>query len=97
MKSFYNFKNVKRRERYRIMKEFFSITDDKYIFEIWDITTLVTVLNVAFVLMGYSWAPLLGIANCILCIGINIHNKAHVNNYVCQLALIILNVYFLTL
>ena len=80
-----------------MMKKFFSITEDKYIFEIWDITTLITVLNVAFVLMGYSWAPLLGIANCILCIGINIHNKAHVNNYVCQLALIILNVYFLTL
>ena len=35
------------------MKEFFSITEDKYIFEIWDITTLITVLNVAFVLMGY--------------------------------------------
>ena len=25
------------------MKEFFSITEDKYIFEIWDITTLITV------------------------------------------------------
>ena len=56
-----------------MMKEFFSITEDKYIFEIWDITTLITVLNVAFVLMGYSWAPLLGIANCILCIGIIPH------------------------
>ena len=42
------------------MREFFGIEDNGYRFEIYDLMSLVTVLNVAFVLMGFWWAPILG-------------------------------------
>ena len=35
------------------MKEFFNITESKYQFEMYDVTTLITILNVAFILMGF--------------------------------------------
>lgn len=79
------------------VKEFFSITDKEYKFEMYDLTTLITVLNVAFIIMGFWWAPILGIANCVVFIILNIINKVHINSYITQIALIILNVYFLTL
>lgn len=79
------------------IKEFFSITEKEYKFEIWDLTSLITVLNVAFILMGFWWAPILGIVNCIICIIMNVINRVHINNYITQIALIILNIYFLTL
>ena len=79
------------------VKEFFNITDKEYKFEMYDLTTLITVLNVAFVIMGFWWAPILGIVNCVVFIILNIINKVHINSYITQIALIILNVYFLTL
>ena len=79
------------------VKEFFNITDKEYKFEMYDLTTLITVLNVAFVIMGLWWAPILGIVNCVIFIILNIINKVHINSYITQIALIILNVYFLTL
>ena len=79
------------------VKEFFNITDKEYKFEMYDLTTLITVLNVAFIIMGFWWAPILGIANCVVFIVLNIINKVHINSYITQIALIILNVYFLTL
>lgn len=79
------------------IKHFFSITEDTYHFEIFDLTTLVTIANVALVLAGMWWAPFIGIANCAVCIGLNIRNRAHINSYVTQIALIVLNTYFLTL
>lgn len=79
------------------VKEFFNITDKEYKFEMYDLTTLITVLNVAFIIMGFWWAPILGIANCVVFIILNIINKVHINSYITQIALIILNVYFLTL
>ena len=79
------------------MREFFSITESKYQFEMYDVTTLITILNVAFILMGFWWAPILGLVNCIICLIANVKNHAHINNYVTQIALIILNCYFLTL
>ena len=79
------------------VKEFFNITDKEYKFEMYDLTTLITVLNVAFIIMGFWWAPILGIANCVVFIILNIINKVHINSYITQVALIILNVYFLTL
>lgn len=79
------------------MKEFFSISEKEYKFEIWDLTSLITVLNVAFILMGFWWASILGIVNCIICLTMNVINKVHINNYITQIALIILNIYFLTL
>lgn len=79
------------------MKEFFGIKENTYKFEMADLTTIVTILNVAFILMGFWWAPILGIVNCVVCIALNIIDHAHINMYVTQIALVILNVYFLTL
>jgi len=79
------------------IKNFFSITESKYKFEIIDILSLLTVLNVALILVGWKFAPMIGIINCIISIIINIKNRTHINTYVMQIALIVLNIYFLTL
>lgn len=79
------------------IKNFFSINENKYKFEIVDILSLLTVLNVALILAGWKLAPMIGIINCIISIIINIKNRTHINTYVMQIALIILNIYFLTL
>ena len=79
------------------MKEFFNITESNYQFSIFDITALFTILNVALVILGYWFAPLFGLINCVICLTINVKNKAMINSYITQVALIILNIYFLTL
>lgn len=79
------------------MKKFFDIKEKTYKFEISDLTSLITVLNVAFVLLGFWWAPLFGVVNCVLGLIINIKNHLHINMYVLQIALLVLNIYFLTL
>lgn len=79
------------------MKKFFSIEKEQYEFEIYDLTTLLTVLNVAFILLGYWWAPIFGIINCVVFVLLNIKSRAHINSYISQVALIILNCYFLGL
>lgn len=79
------------------MKKFFGIESDKYVFEWADVTTSLTILNVILVLVGIAWAPLIGILNCLLGLFLNIKFKTHLNMYVMQMALIVLNVYFLTL
>ena len=79
------------------MRDFFGIKDNSYRFEIYDLMSLITVLNVAFVLMDFWWAPILGIVNCCIGLVVNVLNRVHLNNYITQLALIILNIYFLTL
>lgn len=78
------------------MKEFFGI-EGNYRFEIFDLTALITILNVVFIVMGFWWAPMLGLVNCGICIGVNIKSHAHINAYLTQIALIVLNCYFLTL
>jgi len=79
----------------RTIKNFFSITENKYQFEIFDILSILTVLNVVLILIGWTFAPIIGIINCIISIIINIKNKAHINTYVTQITLVILNIYFL--
>ena len=79
------------------MREFFSIEEKEYKFEIWDLTALITILNVAFILMGFWWAPILGLVNCAICLIMNVINKVHINSYITQVALIVLNIYFLTM
>ena len=78
------------------MKKFFDI-NTTYRFEIMDLFTLVTILNVIFILLGFWWAPILGLANCVMNIVYNTRHKAHINAYLMQIALIVLNVFFLTL
>lgn len=79
------------------MKEFFGIETNKYVFEWADITTLLTILNVMLVVMGFYWAPIVGLVNCGLGLVLNIINRTHINMYAMQIALIVLNAYFLTL
>jgi hypothetical protein len=79
------------------MRKFFGIENDKYVFEWADVTTGLTILNVVLVLVGIAWAPVIGILNSILGLILNIRFKTHLNMYVMQLALIVLNVYFLNL
>lgn len=79
------------------VKKFFGIENEKYIFEWADITSLLTVLNVALVVAGFHWAPWVGIVNSSLGLLLNVKFKSHINMYVMQVALIILNSYFLTL
>lgn len=77
------------------MKKFFSINTAQYTFEIFDITSLITVLNVAFIIFGFWWAPVLGLINCGIFFLLNIKQKAHINSWITQIALLILNIYFL--
>jgi hypothetical protein len=77
------------------MRKFFSIETTDYQFEIWDITSLLTVLNVVLIIAGWYFAPVFGLANCFLCLVINIKSRAHINSYATQLMLVILNIYFL--
>ena len=79
------------------MKNFFGITTNRYEFEMNDLVTLITVLNVCLVLLGVWWGPILGIVNCCLGLLLNVINKAHLNLYIMQISLLILNMYFLTL
>ena len=79
----------------KMIKNFFGIENEKYLFEWADLTSLLTVLNVALVIAGFSWAPWIGIINSGLGILLNVKFKSHLNMYVMQIALIILNAYFL--
>ena len=80
-----------------MLNSILAFEDNGYRFEIYDLMSLVTVLNVAFVLMGFWWAPILGIVNCCIGLVVNVLNRVHLNNYITQVALMILNIYFLTL
>jgi hypothetical protein len=78
------------------MKKFFDI-NTTYKFEIIDLFTLITILNVTFIILGFWWAPILGLVNCALNIVYNTRYRTHINAYLMQIALIVLNVFFLTL
>lgn len=78
------------------MKKFFGI-ESAYKFEWYDLTALITLANIILVLLGFHWAPLFGLANCGICLVLNVNYRAHINSYITQLALIVLNFYFLTL
>ena len=78
------------------MKKFFGI-EEKFRFELMDLFSLLTIFNVILVLMGFWWAPILGLVNCALNIYFFTKTATHINAYIMQIALIILNIYFLTL
>ena len=78
------------------MKKFFGI-ETKYTFEVNDVVALLTIANVVLIIMGFWWAPIVGLVNCVVGIGLNIKNRVHINLYIMQVAFIVLNIYFLTL
>lgn len=86
-----------REKKVERVKKFFSMKENKYCFEWADVSACLTILNVAFVVAGLWWAPLLGLANCGLAIVLNARGKTHLNSYLIQIALIVLNCYFLSL
>ena len=77
------------------MKQFFNISESKYQFNIFDVTALLTVLNVIGLICGIYYAPIVGIVNCIINIVFTIKNHGYVNNYTTQIALLVLNFFFL--
>ena len=78
------------------MKEFFGIKTT-YKFEANDVVALLTIANVVLIIVGFWWAPMVGLVNCIVGIILNIKNRVHINLYIMQIAFIVLNIYFLTL
>jgi hypothetical protein len=78
------------------MKKFFGI-ETIYTFEANDLVALFTIANVVLIIMGFWWAPIIGLVNCLIGIGLNIKNRVHINLYIMQVAFIVLNIYFLTL
>lgn len=78
------------------VKKFFKI-ETPYKFEWGDVSALITVLNVALILMGMWWAPIIGLVGCALNLALNVRTHAHINLYLIQIALVVLNIYFLTL
>lgn len=78
------------------MKEFFGIKTT-YKFEANDVVALLTIANVVLIIMGFWWAPMVGLVNCVVGIILNIKNRVHINLYIMQIAFIVLNIYFLTL
>ena len=79
------------------MKKFFDITENKYTPEWADLSALLTIANVTLIICGVWWAPWLGIVNCGLALILGSLNHAHINTWAMQIALIVLNCYFLTL
>ena len=77
------------------VREFFGIKEDTIKVEWMDISTILTVINVTLIICGVAWAPVVGIVNAIANIIILIIKRGHINAYVMNTALIILNIYFL--
>lgn len=78
------------------IKKFFSITES-FRFEIFDLTALITILNVALIILGFWWAPILRLVNCFIITILNVKQHAHINAHLTQIALVILNIFFLTM
>lgn len=79
-----------------MIKNFFGI-ESKYKFELMDLLSLLIAVNVILVIMGIWWAPIFGLTNNILSILSAIKKKTHINFYIMQIFLMVLNIYFLTL
>ena len=77
------------------IRKFFGIEDNKLKVEWMDISTILTVINVTLICAGVQWAPVVGIINTTASIIVNIIKKGHINGYVLNFALLMMNIYFL--
>lgn len=77
------------------MKKMFGIESNHYKFEWQDISTALTVINVALIFCGFPWAPLVGILNASMNLILSVKRPTHVNLYVMNFALLAMNLYFL--
>lgn len=66
-----------------------------YIFERMDLTALFTVLNL-IAIMAFDKGPYIGIPVNIIGLIWDLRQKCHINQIVMRLALIVMNIYFLT-
>lgn len=80
------------------MKEFFNIAADKYIFDFNDIRVALTVINVILILnfgLSIAW---FGLAIAVFgFIRDMVHEERRINSTVQHLAMIVLNLYFVSL
>ena len=60
-----------------------------------DISALLVVLNVILLIAGWAYAPYFGIMNCVWGLMNAIAHKEHFNVYVINIAILLMNVYFL--
>lgn len=77
------------------IKKFFGINDKNFKLEWMDISTVLTVINITLIVCGIEWAPIIGIINAVANIIVLIIKKGHINGYIMQTALLIMNIYFL--
>lgn len=77
------------------MKKFFSITSP-YQFERMDLSAFFTVLN-TIAIIAWNKGAYVGLPVNIIGLIWDLREKPHINNVVMRLALIVLNIYFLTL
>lgn len=76
------------------MKNFFGI-NESFRLEWDDFSAFMTILNVSLILMGFWFAPFFGLANCVVSLCRLPKAHCHINLYAMNLALIVLNLYFL--
>ena len=62
-----------------------------------DLSAILVALNVIFVIAGYGWAPIFGLINNSIGLGLNIKEQGHFNLNIINISFIILNIYFLQL
>lgn len=79
-----------------IIKRFFGVNNnEKFYLEWMDVSTLLIVINVTLICAGVQWAPIVGIINASACIVVNVIKRGHINGYVLNFALLMMNIYFL--
>lgn len=70
---------------------------DKITIEWNDISAILVALNVVLILCGWRYAPIFGLINNSVGLGLCIKDKTHFNLWIINISFIILNIYFLTI
>jgi len=76
------------------MRRFFGI-ETTYRFELTDLFALLTVLNVVLILVGSPIGMVIGLVSCAINFVVLVKTQGHINAYIIQIMLVVLNVYFL--
>lgn len=76
------------------IKRFFGI-ETSYRFNWGDLSAILTAANVICIIAGLWWAPIIGIVNCAMNIILAVIHRGYINGYIINIALIVLNIYFL--
>ena len=79
------------------VKEIFGITEQKYQFEWNDLRCLITIANVALIMIFGLKVAWFGLATNVVGLIKEVTGKNHINGLVMYCANIVLNIYFITL